>query len=162
MLAACENRQPSRMAAMPNTFENVRLTNRLGARSMSGQRGDAGKFVVRLVDQHHGLAGALQDALDAQERNPGPGGIVGIGEDHGARRGSDGAQNNSSRGNSMSGGRYSISRMAAPATSRIEAVHGVRGTQQQHFVSVIHICVDENLNGFVGAIGQQTTVPSGT
>src|ERR1039458_10611304 len=34
MLAGCEKRQPSRMAAMPYTLENVRLTNRLGERSI--------------------------------------------------------------------------------------------------------------------------------
>ena len=60
----CENRQPSRIAAMPKTLENVRQTNRFGHALDLGERGDAGEFVVRLVDQHDGLARAVQDALD--------------------------------------------------------------------------------------------------
>ena len=52
MFAGCENRQPSRIAAMPKTFENVRQTKRFGTRSISRQRGDAGEFVIGLVHQH--------------------------------------------------------------------------------------------------------------
>ncbi len=36
----------------------------------------------------------------------------------------------------------------------IKAIHRVRGVQQQHFVAVIDIGVDQNLNSFVGAVGE--------
>ena len=49
------------------------------------QSRDAAEFVVRFVDQHDGFAGSLEDALDALEMHAGPGGVVGIGQNHGAR-----------------------------------------------------------------------------
>ena len=39
----------------------------------------------------------------------------------------------------------------------IEAVHRVGRLEDQHFLAVVHVGVDEDLDGFVGAVGEART-----
>ena len=39
----------------------------------------------------------------------------------------------------------------------IEAVHGVGGLEDEHFLAVVDVGVDEDLDGFVGAVGEDRT-----
>ncbi len=118
-----------------------------------GQRGDAGELVVGLVHQHRGLARAVQDALDAQQRNARAGGVVGIGQQHGARLGRDGVEHLLQRKFHARRRVCDLADLRARHLG-VEAVHGVGGLQQQHFLPVVHIGVDEDLDGFVGAVGE--------
>ena len=39
----------------------------------------------------------------------------------------------------------------------VEAVHGVGRAEEQHFLAVVDVGVDEDLDGFVGAVGEERT-----
>ena len=142
---------------MPKTFENVRQTNRFGCVVDFGQRGDAGEFVVGFVDQHRRVARLAQNALDAFERYRGAGGIVRIRDQDRARLWGDGMQH-VVQGEIHALARYGIFDDLRARHFGIEAIHRIGRLEHDHFVAVIDVRVDEHLNRFVGAVGEQELI----
>ena len=68
------------------------------------------------------------------------------------------ASSTSCRGNSIDGLRVGDFDDFGAGHFGIEAVHGVRGLEDEHFLAVIDVGVDEDLNGFVGAVGEDELV----
>ena len=125
---------------------------------MQAQRGDAGEFEVGFVDQDHGLARALQNALDGRQASrPVPVGLLGLAIST-ARVAGVMASSTAASGKSSIGTFVIDFANRGAGDFGIEAVHGVGGPQQQHFVAVIDVGVDEDLNGFVGAVGEDELV----
>ena len=83
----------------------------------------------------------------------GAGGVVRIRDQHGARVRRDGVEQLLQRKIHR---RLLVVDLADRRAGHlgVEAVHGVGGLQQQHFLAVIDVGVDEHLDGFVGAVGE--------
>ena len=93
----------------------------------------------------------------AEQRETGAGGVVGIRDQHGARRRRDGVEHGHER--KIHRGAFVIDLAHLRAGHlRVEAIHGVGGAQQQHFLAIVHVGVDEDLDGFVGAVGEDELV----
>ena len=95
-----------------------------------------------------------EDALDGVERDAGAGRVVGIGDQHGLGARRDGVHQALER-------KFEVGRLKvdlANGGSRhfgVETVHRVGRPQEHHFVVVVDVGVDQDLDGFVGAVGQQ-------
>jgi hypothetical protein len=87
------------------------------------------------------------------ERDAGAGRVVGVGDQDGARGGRDRGEQRFERKLQT---RRRRNRLRDPRAGHfgVEAVHGVGRPQQQHFLAVVHVGVDEDLDGFVGAVGE--------
>ena len=153
MLAWCENRQPRRMRRHAEDLGKGAADEEIGHALDFGEGGDAGEFVVGLVDQHGGLARAMQNALDAEQRDAGAGGIVGVGEEDGAGVRRDGVEH-FLEGELHAGQRVGDLPDVRAGDFGVEAVHGVGRPEDEHFLAVVDVGVEEDLDGLVGAVGE--------
>ena len=118
------------------------------------QRGDAAEFVIRFIDEDDGVARPLQDSFNAAERDGGPGGIVGIGDQHGASGWRDCREE-------LVEGKLEVAFAiidlpdSRPGQLGVEAVHGVGRPQQNCLAAIVEIGIDQDLDGFIGAVGDQ-------
>ena len=138
-------------------MEKVRQTKRLRHAINFAERGDAAEFVVGLVDEHGGFFGAGQDTPDGVRRQPGAGGVVGVGDEDGAGGGGDGVEHGLQRELQV-GLRVRDLDDFGSGDLGVEAVHGVGGSEDQDLLAVIDVGVDEDLDGFVGAVGEDEVV----
>ena len=95
----------------------------------------------------------MQNALNPQQGDARAGGVVGIGQQDGARPRGDGIQHQLEREFQARRRVRDLGDLRARHL-RIEAVHGVGRLEQEHFLAVVHVGVDEHLDGFVGAVGE--------
>ena len=98
-----------------------------------------------------------ENALDAKQTESGAGGIVGVGENDRAGIGRDGIEDLLERKFHLRL-RVGDLRDLGAGHFGIEAVHGVGGLEDEHFLAVVDVGVDEDLDGFVGAVGEAELV----
>src|ERR1019366_9928753 len=108
-------------------------------------------------DQNRRTASFFKDTFDSGARRSRASRVIRIGDQNSARGGANGIQNLFQWKCQLLRAIWNLADYGA-GHFRIEAIHGIRRAQQQNFVAIVDVGVDQHLNSFVGTVGKREVV----